>query len=37
MVYRIERTIGYVLAAVWGWVGGMMLLQWLDDCARRGC
>jgi hypothetical protein len=37
MVYRMERTVGYLLAAVWGWVGGAWLAQFIDECARRAC
>jgi len=37
MVYRAERTLGYLLAAVWGWVGGTWLAGFIEDCARRGC
>lgn len=37
MIYRMERTAGYLLAAVWGWVGGMWLNQLIQECARRGC
>ena len=37
MIYRLEMYAGYVLAAVWGWAGGMWITQAVEACARSGC